>query len=255
MEINFVQYLIVCPLVFLAGFVDSIAGGGGLISLPAYMIAGLPAHMAIGTNKVSSSMGGILATIRYGKAGYIKNIPQVLLWVLFAYGGSTLGAKTALLIDDRYFKIIMLIVVPLTAAYVIFRKDALEEKEPLGKIATIIAGSIISFAIGFYDGFYGPGTGTFLILLFVNVVHLKLNEANGAAKTINMVTGIAALVVYLLNGAILLPLGLAAGVFSLLGTYFGTKCFTLKGAKIVKPIMLVVLLIFFVKIIVELVQG
>lgn len=252
MELNFVQFLIVCPLVFLAGFVDSIAGGGGLISLPAYMIAGLPAHIAIGTNKLSSSMGSVISTVKYARAGFI-DIRKVIFCVAFAYGGSTLGANVALMVSDHFFKIIMLIVIPLTAVYVLLRKNALSEKPAYGTVKTILLACSISFVLGFYDGFYGPGTGTFLILLLVNVAHFTLNDANGAAKTINMTTNIAALVVYIMNGVVVFPLGLVAGLFSIAGTYLGSRLFIRDGAKIVKPVMVGVLVIFFVKIIVELI--
>ena len=114
MELHLMHFLIVCPLVFLAGFVDAVAGGGGLISLPAYMIAGLPVHFAIGTNKLSSGMGTTLATARFAKNGYIawKN---ALLCIVTALIGSSLGAKLALQLDDYYFKRLILVILPCTA--------------------------------------------------------------------------------------------------------------------------------------------
>ena len=117
MEITALQFMIICPLVFLAGFVDAVAGGGGLISLPAYMIAGLPVHMAIGTNKLSSGMGTALATWRFARNGYII-WKQAALCVLCALLGSSAGANLALMISDEYFKVIMLVILPVTAFYV-----------------------------------------------------------------------------------------------------------------------------------------
>ncbi len=244
-------YLIVCPLVFLAGFVDSIAGGGGLISLPAYLISGVPVHMAIGTNKLSSGMGTAVATFRYAKSGFIP-------WKLAAFCavaalvGSTCGAKLALLIGDGVFKIIMLIILPLTAAYVLWGKGLKQESAaPYAPVKTVLLSMAIALVIGAYDGFYGPGTGTFLILLLTGLAHMKLTEANGISKVINLSTNVAALCVYLLNGKVLYPLGLAAGCFSIAGNYLGTRFFTKGGSKFVKPIILVVLAIFFVKVLTE----
>ena len=117
MTITFIQYIIVCPLVFLAGFVDAIAGGGGLISLPAYMLAGLPVHNAIGTNKLSSAMGATLTTARFAKSGFIK-LRFAIPCSAAALLGSAIGARIALLIPEHVFKIIMLFVLPLVAAYV-----------------------------------------------------------------------------------------------------------------------------------------
>lgn len=251
MQLSFITFLIVCPLVFLAGFVDAVAGGGGIISLPAFLLAGLPVHNALGTNKLAASFGATVSAVRYGKQGYIKYL-QVIPAVLLAYAGSSLGSRCALLIDERIFKFIMLVVIPVTAAFLIFRKKIFEEKEPFSVKKTVSVACIASFFIGFYDGIYGPGTGTFLILLFTNAAHMKLTEANGAAKAINLTTNIASLLVYILNGVVIFPLGLAAGAFNLVGSYLGTKCFDKGGAKVVKPIMLCVLAAFFVKIIVEL---
>lgn len=117
MTITFIQYIIVCPLVFLAGFVDAIAGGGGLISLPAYMLAGLPVHKAIGTNKLSSAMGATLTTARFAKSGFIE-LRFAIPCSAAALLGSAIGARIALLIPEHVFKIIMLFVLPLVAAYV-----------------------------------------------------------------------------------------------------------------------------------------
>ena len=254
MQFDFLTFLIVCPLVFAAGFVDAIAGGGGIISLPAFMIAGLPVHNALGTNKLAASFGATVSAVRYGMQGYIK-YAQVLPAVVFAYAGSSLGSKCALLIDERIFKFIMLAVIPATAAFLLFRKKIFDEKEPFTVPKTVLISCIASLTIGFYDGIYGPGTGTFLILLFTNAAHMKLTEANGAAKAINLTTNIASLIVYLLNGVVIFPLGLTAGCFNLVGSYLGTKCFDKGGAKTVRPIMLVVMALFFVKIITELITG
>ena len=251
MGVSFVQLLILCPLIFLSGFVDSIAGGGGLISLPAYMIIGLPAHTARGTNKLTAFMGTTVSTTRYAMKGFIP-WKKALPCVICALGGSALGTKLGLLVDENIFKIVMLIVIPATAIYLWFFKKDLEEKEPLSDKKTVIYACIISFVLGIYDGFYGPGTGTFLIILLSAAAHLSINESNGIAKAINLATNVASLVVFILNGKVMFLLGATAGVFSIAGNYLGTKMFFKNGQKIVRPIMMIVLLIFFVKILMEL---
>ena len=249
------QYMIVCPLIFLGGFVDAIAGGGGLISLPAYLIAGLPVHMSIGTNKISSAMGTTLTTYKFWKEGYIK--PKLcLLCAVFALIGSACGANLALLVDDRIFKIILLFVLPLTALYV-FKSKAMDAagKDPLPPAKTAAIASALALIIGVYDGFYGPGTGTFLLLLLTGLAHLSLNDAAGTTKVINLSTNIAALTTYLINGQVFLPLGLTAGLFGIAGNYMGARSFTKKGSKIVKPLIGVVLTIFFIRVVYEMVTG
>lgn len=244
------QFLIVCPLVFLAGFVDSIAGGGGLISLPAYLVSGVPVHFAIGTNKLSSSMGTALATWRYSRSGYIDW--RLGAWfAVTALAGSAGGSGTALLVGDAAFEIIILVALPLTAAYVLFNRNALGENHTAASLSarrTRLTGMAIALVIGFYDGFYGPGTGTFLILLLTGVVHLGLKEANGLAKVINLSTNIAALTIFFIGGKVLLVLGLTAGCFSLLGNYLGTRSFMARGVKVARPLILCVLLLLFAKV-------
>ena len=253
MNLSFKQYLIICPLVFLAGFIDAIAGGGGLISLPAYLISGLPVHNALGTNKLSSSFGSATSTLRYSQMGYIK-WKDTVCCIIFAFAGSALGAKCALLISEKIFKMIMLAVIPLTAAVLVFRKNVFDEKEPFSRLKTIILSCLIAFLMGIYDGIYGPGAGTFLLLLLTGLARLPLNEANGTAKAINFSTNIAALAVYIKNGVVLFPLGLLAGLFNLSGSFLGTRFFRKDGIKAVRPVIFAVLIIFFLKIIIEIAE-
>lgn len=251
-------YLIVCPLVFLGGFVDSIAGGGGFISLPAYMMSGLPVHMAIGTNKLSSAMGTSIATYRFAKKGYI-NLKTAIYCAICALIGSMTGAKTALLIDDKIFKLIMLVILPITGLYVIFNKSLERNKkecndeDDFSHEKTLIIAMTVALVIGFYDGFYGPGTGTFLMIALTSLAHMTLNESAGITKVINLTTNITSLCVFLLNGKVMLSVGLIAGLFGIAGNYVGTNLFSDKGVKIVKPLMLVVLSIFFIKLILEII--
>lgn len=250
MTSTLLQYLIVCPLVGLAGFVDAIAGGGGLISLPAYLIAGLPTQAALATNKMSACMGATIAAGKYAKSGFIP-WKTAIPCVLFAMLGSNLGARIVLLIDDYYFKRLMLVILPLTALYIYRSKVMAQERPALPFWQTALIGSAVSFAIGVYDGFYGPGTGVFLILLLTSLAHYGLKEANGLCKAINWTTNVSSLAVFLMNGRVLLPLGLTAGLFSIAGSYLGARTFEKKGAQSVKSLMLVVVAIFFVKVLLE----
>ena len=232
-------YLVVCFFVFLAGFVDSIAGGGGLISLPAYMIAGLPVHTAIATNKMSSFMGTSVATYHYMKKGFMKW--KICIPAIFgAIAGSWMGSHLALLISDRVLKIAMVIVLPVILFYVL-RSKALQGNDENTTDAVngmlIFKCILIAVVIGIYDGF----------------CHMTLNDAVGTTKAINLTTNITALVVFLINGKVLLPLGIAAGCCNMAGNYLGSHSFTSNGHKIVKPVMIVVIVIFFIKVVTELV--
>jgi len=247
-----IEYIIVCPLVFLAGFVDAIAGGGGLISLPAFILAGVPVHFAIGTNKMSSSMGTVISTYRYAKNGYIK-LKLAVCSAVCALIGSPLGATISLKIDDFYFKILMLAILPITAFYVLRKRDFKDNQytETLINYKTYIICMLIAFLIGIYDGFYGPGTGTFLLLLLTGIANLRLNTAAGITKAINLSSNIAGLVTFIINGKVFLLLGLIAGLFSIAGNYIGAGYFTKGGVKIVRPVIIIVLTVFFVRVLVE----
>lgn len=250
MRIGVIQFLIVCPLVFLAGFVDAVAGGGGLISLPAYMIAGLPVHFAIGTNKLSSGMGISIAAGRFARKGYIP-WRQAVFCAFCALFGSNLGARLALLLDDGIFQVIMLFVLPPTAFYVTKSKALAVEKEPFSTEKTLAISMAAAFFMSVYDGFYGPGAGAFLFLLLTAAAHMNLRSANGVTKIVNLTTNITALAVYWMNGKVFTYLGLMAGLFSIAGNWLGARLFESRGARAVKPIMLAVLAVFFVRVLLE----
>lgn len=252
MQITGFQFLIICPLVFLAGFVDAVAGGGGLVSLPAYLISGLPVHYAIGTNKLSSGMGSALATYRFARNGYI-DWKRAVCCVVCALIGSAVGANLALLIEDRIFKVIMLGILPLTGVYILKGKalDDAQAKKPYPYMKTTLISMAVSCVIGVYDGFYGPGTGTFLLLLLTSAAHMDLSSANGIAKVINVTTNFSALSIFFMQGKVVPLMGVVAGLFSILGNYLGTRFFYRSGAKSVKPLMIAVLSIFFIKVLSE----
>lgn len=249
MELTISTFLIVCPLVFLAGFVDSVAGGGGLISLPAYILAGVPIHGAVATNKLSSATGTLISTVRLCKNRFV-DWGLALPCISMALLGSFFGAHVALLASDRILKIVLLPVLVIVAFYVL-RKKSLDgnDTEIPRKKQWLICG-ICSLVVGCYDGFYGPGTGTFLLLLYTGMGKMSVAKASGTMKIANLSSNMAALVVFLVNGAVLLPLGLVASVFSIAGHYLGAGMVMKNGSAIVRPIILVVLALLFIKIIV-----
>ena len=245
------SFAIVCPMLFLAGFIDSIAGGGGLISLPAYLFAGLPIHNAIATNKFSSTFGTGLATARFIK-GKLVIVKLVVPSVLCGFLGSAIGAKLSLLVPETVLKTMLLFVLPVVAFCVlnkrIFKPYETEVFDCSKK--TFIIVMISALVIGMYDGLYGPGTGTFLIIAFNVFAKMSLRQANAHTKVINFSTNVSALVVYLINGRVMIPLGIAAALSNMLGNYIGSGLVMTKGPVIVKPLIIFVLTLLLVKIIV-----
>ena len=249
MELTYKIFLIVCPFLFLAGLVDAIGGGGGLISLPAYLIAGLPPHTAVATNKLSSACGTTLATLRFIK-NKLVNFKLAIPSVIAAIIGSSIGANLSLLVSDKIMLYIMIAVLPICAFLVLNKKlfnDNGEDTVTLNQ-KTYLTATIAALLIGLYDGFYGPGTGTFLIIAFTIFAKLSIKKANAQAKVINLTSNITSLVVFILNGEVLFPLGLAAAVCNMLGGYIGAGLVMKNGAKIVKPSIIIVLILLALKI-------
>lgn len=247
MELTLQTVLIVCPLIFLAGFVDAIGGGGGLISLPAYIFAGVPVHGAIATNKMSSTMGTVISTLRYcrhQKLDWVTVLPSIGL----ALAGSSVGAHISMLVDEEVLRIMLIIVLPVVAFYVLRKKDLDDKSQvrlPRRKMLLIAWGA--AFMIGCYDGFYGPGTGTFLILVFTGLAHMDMMTAAVNTKMVNLSSNVAALVIFLLNGKVYIALGVLSGVFCIAGHYMGSGMVLKSGTKVVRPIIVMVLGVLFIK--------
>jgi len=168
------QLLIICPLIFLSGFIDSIAGGGGLISLPTYHIAGFSAHFALGTNKFASSIGTIFSTMRFVK-NKNYNLTSAIPSILFALIGAAIGAKIAVYLDVVVLRYVLIFSIPVIAG-IVYKKKNLERRttKNLSKVKIVVYSSVIGLVIGGYDGFFGPGTGTFLILIYTSVLGFDL---------------------------------------------------------------------------------
>ena len=249
MTLMFQTFLIVCPMLFLAGLVDAIGGGGGLISLPAYLLAGVPMHNAIATNKLSSTCGTALTTVRFIRQGLV-NWKIALPAIGFAILGSSLGANLSMKMDETIMEKILFVVLPLVAILVmnprIFRDNQASEmvSGPRLWITVILS----AFIVGIYDGLYGPGTGTFLIIAFTVFAKMDMRSANAQTKVINLTTNITSLVIFLINGQAILLLGLAAAACNMAGNYVGASLALKQGSKITRPVIILVLALLFLKV-------
>lgn len=245
--------LLICAGVFCAGFVDAIGGGGGIISVPIYLLAGLPTHFALGTNKMSSCIGTAVSTARFLKRGLVRwdlALPSAVLAML----GAFLGTRLQLAVDERILKYVLLLVLP-TAAVVLLRQKKLPEVQ--GEMAEQKRRVIVwsaSLIVGVYDGFYGPGTGTFLLLAFCTMARMDVRTASGNVKIVNLSSNLSALCTSLLARKVLIWIGLMAACFSIAGHFIGAGLAIKNGSRIVRPVILCVLCLLLVKIIVELLQ-
>ncbi len=242
---------LVCAGVFCASFMDAIGGGGGIISLPCYLLAGFPVHYALGTNKLSSCIGTVASTVRYVKNGcvdWLLAIPSIFLALI----GAHLGTRLQLTVDERYLKLLLLAVLPIIAAVLLKKKDLPEQRVAMNEWLrrAIVWG--FSLVVGTYDGFYGPGTGTFLLLAFCYLAKLDVRTASGNVKLVNLASNVGALATSLAAGKVLIPIGLLAAVFSTAGQYLGAGLALKNGSKIVRPVILLVLVLLTGKVLLEL---
>ncbi len=246
--------LIVCPLVFLGGFVDSVAGGGGLITLPAYLMAGLGAHFAMGTNKVVNACGTMIASLRYFKGGKVE-LPPALISGAFALVGAGIGSKLALLVPEETLKMCMLVALPVVAVVLLLKKDFGRESEEKAVYRTrrmAIASALIGFLIGGYDGLVGPGTGTFMIMAFTAALGMDLLTASGCSKVANLASNISSAVLFALSGKVMWMLAAPAAACNILGALCGARYAMRGGSKKVRGMIFVVLGLLFIKVITEL---
>ena len=246
--------LIVCPLVFLAGFVDSVAGGGGIISLPAYLMAGIPAHLAAGTNKVVNGCGTLMATVKYFRSGKVRLRPAIAA-ALGALLGSALGAQLASMIPEAALKTIMLIALPCVAVFLVLKRDFGADDAPTVAVEPkreVLVSALIGLFIGCYDGLVGPGTGTFMILCFTAFLSMDLLTASGCSKAANLASNVGSAVVWILHASVLWKLALPAIVCNILGAWLGARYAIRGGSKKIRGMMFVVLGLLFLKMLYDL---
>lgn len=244
-----IAVLIVCPLVFLAGFVDSVAGGGGLISIPAYLFAGLPIHTAYGTNKFSACIGTVVAGANYLKSGKINPVASVA-GAVAALPGSLLGTLLALYVSAKVLQITLIIILPLVAIFTLTNRrfGVPAHVSPLFPKKLALLSACAGFIIGAYDGFFGPGTGMFLILVFVSFMRLDLVEASGTAKAVNLASNLASVITFIVNGKVLFALAIPAALCAIAGNFLGSRLAIKIGAGFIRSLIAIVAALLCVKI-------
>ena len=251
MEFDLEVLLIILPFIFVGGLIDSIAGGGGVINMTGFMISGVPMHMALGTNKVQALFGTAMATYNYISKGHYKKD-----FILFAFIGSIIGslggAYLATILHQDTLRWLMTVALPIVALIMLsgIKPKASLTKAKKEKIFAITF--VIGLTIGFYDGVLGPGTGTFLIIAF-SMCGLSMLEANGNAKVVNLASNVMAGGLFFLNGKVLLWLVLPCIITSVVANYIGSRLAIENGGKIVKPVIICVLIMLFIKTIVDII--
>lgn len=236
------ELVALCGFAFLAGFIDSVVGGGGLIQVPALLVLlpGVPVATLFGTNKAVSIWGTAVATWQYARhidTPWRSVLPMALAAALFGF----VGAATVSRLDNALLKPVILGVLVLVLAYTLWKKDFGKLHAPrLSPLQQMLGGFIAGAAIGFYDGFLGPGTGSFLVLAFVALFGFSFLHASASAKAVNVITNLAALVYFASHGQVLWQFVLPLAVCNVAGSLVGTRLAIRKGAGFVRGVFLVV---------------
>lgn len=236
-EADFSVALILLLAGSLAGFVDSIVGGGGLISVPAFFLTNLPPSVALGSNKLSAVFGALTAAIAYARSGKVEwNLVKKLLPATFI--GAILGTGLVVRIPPLYLKPIIIVLLVAVLLFVVFKKDWGEVSTYGGaskkKMLLLVFGAL---GIGFYDGFVGPGTGTFLIFMFI-YGGFNFLFASGNAKFLNFTSNVASLVIFIGMGHVNYIYGLSAAAGQIIGATFGARLAIRKGSGLVRVVFI-----------------
>lgn len=222
-----------------AGFVDSIVGGGGLISVPAFLLTNLPPAMALGTNKMSSVFAAATASLTFWRRGMVDT-PLVQKLIPFTFLGSVCGTWLVISLPPLYVKPILLAILVGVMIFVLVKKDwgTVNRTSAVSKKALLILMGM-AFGLGIYDGFIGPGVGTFLIMGFIFAGY-DFVHGSGNAKVLNFTSNLASLLVFLIAGYVHFIYGLAAAAGQIIGAFIGARLAIQKGSGLVRGVFLVV---------------
>ena len=248
------QALLCCLAFFFAGIVDSITGGGGLITIPVMLATGIPVHYITGTNQCSAWIGSGVASYKFVRSGNI-HLRSAFITLPFAIIGSYIGARLNLIVPDRYLKVFMLVTIPIIAAFIFSNKQLGEEdhSDEQSTMAIVLWSVLIGFVLGGYQGFYGPGSGLFFMLAYAACLKLDLVKATGNTRFVIAIASIASVFVYASSGNVIWNLAIILNVFYIIGSYLGAVLVIRNGARIIRPIMICVVGLLIIKIVFDMV--
>lgn len=246
MEIELWQYAVVFLLIGFAGFIDSIAGGGGLISVPTYLALGMPVELILGTNKCVSSSGTTFAVFRYIRSGSIL-WKTVIFAIVAALIGSAFGASLSSYLSRSIIFALLLTVIPILFYLQARHMGECGVKAELTQRQIACRSALAGFVIGGYDGIFGPGTGTFLLLAFMLFLHMSAREASANARIVNYASNVSAFAYFLWHGLIFWPIAFVAIAGAICGNWLGSGLVISNADKVVIPVFRFVLTLLMLK--------
>ena len=246
------EILVLSFAALIAGFVDAVAGGGGVITFPTFMFLGLPVSQIVGTNKLVSTAGTSVAAYTFLRKGHVQKEVVNVAWP-FTFVGALLGATIVLILPNDFLKPFVSFLVISVALYCYFRPalGIAHSYERLSKKSRLIT-QIAAFFLGFYDGFFGPGTGIFLTFFFIGILRCDFLRATANTKVLNWISNIVPLIYFLTQGNIRFDLGIPMLVANIIGGYVGAHTAISKGSKFIKWIYIIMAVLTAGKLIVDL---
>ncbi|WDR02448.1 TSUP family transporter [Devosia algicola] len=221
-----------------AGFIDAIAGGGGMIALPALLATGMPPVSALATNKMQSVFGTGMAAVTYWRRGFVK-LRALLPAVALTFAGSLCGALVVKQADTSLLAVAVPVALIAIALYFLFAPN-LSDADKAARLGFARFVPLLGFIIGFYDGIFGPGTGSFFTIGFVTLFGFGLTRAAGNTKVLNLTSNLAALAIFIPAGDVVWPAAIAMAIGQLLGGYFGAHTGIRFGARLIRPLVVLV---------------
>lgn len=241
---QYIKLLILCPLLFVAGVVDGISGGGGLIALPSYLIAGIPVTSAYACNKLQSCLGTSASMYKYAQGGLL-DYKTALIAAIASVIGATVSTDIMLSLDDTVKRIIIVCSMGFVILVAVFsskiKVEAFQQRRNSLSVKTVFLSLFIGLLLGFYDGFFGPGGGTIALLLFALLMKYDLRVGCGNGKLIIVIANLTSTIRYIAEGAIIFKIAIPCSVANILGSYLGATVATRKGARFVKYISWIVI--------------
>lgn len=229
--------LIICG--FLAGLIDSVVGGGGLIGIPALLSAGIPVHLLLGSNKLAGTLCSFTSTASFMKSGKI-DFSLVKVLIPFSIIGAVSGTLTVRQVPSEFLKPLVIVMLVVIIIYTLFKKAWGDVSTFQGSTAkSRLIGIAVAFVIGFYDGFFGPGTGSFLIFAFL-MMGFEFVTAAGNAKVLNFASNISSLITFIALGSVSYSYGLIMGIPMVIGAVVGSRIAIRKGASYIRPLFITV---------------
>ncbi len=246
MDVSFELLAIMFFVASAAGFIDAMAGGGGLITLPALLAAGVPPTNALATNKLQSSFGSFSASLYFVRNG-IVNLKEMRLAILCTFIGAATGAELVQLFDTSLLTSLIPILLVTISLYFLLAPQTKADsgKKPLSEAAFALS---VGSCVGFYDGFFGPGTGSIFTVCFVVLGHFSLVDATARTKILNFTSNIAALMFFVIAGLPIWKLGLVMAAGQFLGARLGAKVVITKGQKWIRPLVILMSLLMAAKL-------